>query len=159
MPGGLGEPRSAWPRLTTPASPASVSNERKPPRHGRVTADTQHRIKVLRLKHFDACPDAQPPAPRRQQRGSGHDSPRLPSSRNRLSGKDIKHTAERLAHFAYRRFHEQTESLTVKVKITKRGKTIPHNRQTPVPPIPNHVRMQSNYQQSQIRTGCPSFVP
>jgi len=61
---------------------------------------------VLRLNHFDAGPDALPPVPRRQRRGSGcdHPCPRLLGSRNRLSGTDITHmTAELFAHFAYRR--------------------------------------------------------
>jgi len=46
---------------------------------------------------------------------------------------------------------EQTESLNLKIKNTKRGKPIPHNRQTPAPPIPNHG------QSSRIRTPVPAW--
>jgi hypothetical protein len=48
--------------------------------------------------------------------------------------------------------NEQTKSLNLKIKNTKRGKPIPHNRQTPAPPIPNHG------QSSRIRTRRASLV-
>jgi hypothetical protein len=113
---------------------------------------------VLRLNHFNTCPDALPPVPRANDvvvTTPGHDCsvPEIDCLGRTLN---TRRSASRTSPTDGS--NEQTESLTVKVKITKRGKTIPHNRQTPAPPIPNHVRMQSNYQQSQIRTGCPSFV-
>jgi len=38
-----------------------------------VPVEPEHQIKVLRPNHFDACPDAVLPAPRREQHGAGHD--------------------------------------------------------------------------------------
>jgi hypothetical protein len=48
--------------------------------------------------------------------------------------------------------NEQTEPLNLRIKNTKRGKPIPHNRQTPASPIPNHG------QSSRIRTRRASLV-
>jgi len=35
-----------------------------------VPVEPEHQIKVLRPNHFDACPDAVLPAPRRQRHGA-----------------------------------------------------------------------------------------
>jgi hypothetical protein len=107
---------------------------------------------VLRLNHFNTCPDALPPVPRANDvvvTTPGHDCsvPEIDCLGRTLN---TRRSASRTSPTDGS--NEQTESLTVKVKITKRGKTIPHNRQTPAPPIPNHG------QSSRIRTRRTSLV-
>ena len=102
-----------------------------------VAVDTEHRIKALRPNHFDACPDALLPAPRRQRRGRGHDRrPRLPSSRNRLSRKDIAHKAGgALAHFAQPDASWADRILEPEDQERQaHGAPIPQLRQLPAPP-------------------------
>jgi hypothetical protein len=104
---------------------------------------------VLRLNHFDACPDALPTTWGTVVTTLAHDCsvPEID-----CLGRTLHMTAELLAHFAYRREQRADRILNLKIKNTKRGKPIPHNRQTPAPPIPKHG------QSSRIRTRRASLV-
>jgi Transposase len=101
-----------------------------------VVVDTQHRIKVLRPNHFDACPDALLPAPR-GQRGAVMTARDGPVPEIACLGMTLRiWQAKLLAHFAYTdASNGPTESLDLKIKIAKHtAARIPQLRQLPALP-------------------------